>query len=367
MFARFKKFIIAYLIFKIIFICGLIYSYHNAFLKPHVAQEVVVIIPKNTSISEISELLYKQKVIKDRFLFSLISKILTFNKEYLKSGEYKFEVHMKMIEVINKLLKGDIIIHKLTIPEGYTNSEIFVLLDCSYGLSGDIDRNMYKEGYLLPETYSYKYGDSKQSILSRMHLGMKKALDKFLATAPLPIPIKNTNELLTLASIVEKETRIASERPRIAGVYLNRLRTNMPLQADPTVIYGITLGSAYSEQAIEVILDTEEVPPQLPTKSELCKKSKPNTIQQVTYKDLESDSPYNTYKFSGLPPTPIANPGLSSIMAVLSPMKTDELFFVADGSGGHKFAITYENHLNNVKNFRSYIAQKAQEKVGNSH
>ncbi|MBA8667290.1 endolytic transglycosylase MltG [Holosporaceae bacterium 'Namur'] len=327
MHSKLKKFFIIYLIFKLLLIAAVVYSYHNTFYKTHVHQEKIAIIPKNYSIKQIAELLHKKEIIKSKFLFILLSKAYSFKKEYLQSGEYKFEAGMKMIEVIHKLTRGEVIIHKVTIPEGLTNSQVFKILNNSYGLSGGINKEKYKEGYLLPETYSYKYGTKKESVLARMHSSMEKHLNLFISTSALPVPLKDINELLTLASIVEKESGINAEKPLVAGVYLNRLKINMPLQADPTVIYGMTSG-------------VEPFP------------------KGLTYKDLESDSLYNTYKVKGLPPTPIANPGLRSIAAVLHPANTKDLFFVADGLGGHKFSETYKEHLNNVKNFRTFIGQK---------
>ncbi|AIF80620.1 aminodeoxychorismate lyase family protein [endosymbiont of Acanthamoeba sp. UWC8] len=327
MLSKLKKFFIIYLIFKLLLIVAVVYSYHDTFYKTHVYQEKIVIIPKNYSINQIADLLHKKEVIKSQFLFILLSKAHSFKKQYLQSGEYKFEAGMKMIEVIHKLTRGEVIIHKVTVPEGLTNSQVFKILDNSYGLRGSINKEKYKEGYLLPETYSYTYGTPKDSILARMHADMEKHLNLFIATAVLPVPLKDVNELLALASIVEKESSINAEKPLVAGVYLNRLRINMPLQADPTVIYGMTGG-------------VEPFP------------------KRLNYKDLESDSLYNTYKVKGLPPTPIANPGLRSIAAVLHPANTKDLFFVADGLGGHKFSETYKEHLTNVKNFRTFTGKK---------
>lgn len=324
---KFKFFLLTLLTLKFLLLGLLGYSYYNAFFKTHVTEETVVIIPKGTSINRISEILYNKQVIKNQTIFALISKLLAFNGKYLKSGEYDLTPGMRMIEIINKVIKGDVIIHKLTIPEGYTNPQIFSLLDSSYGLTGDIDPSQYHEGYLLPETYTYQYDDSKTSLLHQMQAEMEHDLQNLLSMSSLPPPLKNTNELLTLASIVEKETGIGTERSRIARVYLNRLLNGIPLQADPTVIYGITGGNeAFA--------------------------------RKVTYIDLENPSPYNTYKIPGLPPTPIANPGIDSIKAVLNPINSDELYFVADGKGGHKFSTNYRDHLNNVKSYRNSTSNK---------
>lgn len=324
---RIKRILVVYVIFKLLVIGGVIYSYYYTYHHPHVKTEKIIIIPKHSSISKIAEQLKQEEIIKSKFLFILISKALTYKHEYLKPGEYKFSTGMKLKDIITKLIKEDVIIHKITIPEGLTNSQVFKLLDNTYGLSGNIDKINYKEGYLLPETYAYRYGDSKESIANRMQSGMEKQLKALILSGPLPVPLKNINELITLASIVEKESGVEAERARIAGVYLNRLRVNMPLQADPTVVYAMTLG----EEPFS---------------------------KRLTYKDLEIDSPYNTYKYKGLPPAPIANPGLKSVIASLYPMATNDLFFVATGDGGHNFSENYKGHLANVKSFREITNKK---------
>jgi UPF0755 protein len=326
MITKFKKLIIIALSIKVLLLGLVAHSYYNVFLNPYIQGERIVIIPKGSSINLISKILYKNNVIQSQTLFTIIAKLLTLNGVYIQAGEYSFQPKMRMIEMLNKMIKGDVIMHKLTIPEGLTNSQTFTLLNKSYGLTGNINKQ-YQEGTLLPETYTYRYGDSKNFILDQMKSQMDHALANLLIHAKIPPPLKNINDILILASIIEKETSLAEERPRVARVYLNRLINNIPLQADPTVIYGITHG--------------EEI-----------------FSRKVTFADLDTNSPYNTYKISGLPPTPIANPGIDSIKAVLNPTHSDELYFVADGRGGHWFSSNYSEHIKNVKNYRNINSYK---------
>jgi UPF0755 protein len=215
---------------------------------------------------------------------------------------------------------GRTVVRRVTIPEGLTVKQVLALLVATEGLDGQVVR-VPAEGRLLPETYHFSWGDSRQGMVDRMGEAMREAIARAWAGRSAPPVVKTAEEALVLASIVEKETGIAAERPRIAAVFLNRLRANMKLQSDPTVIYGLSRGEGALGRAL-------------------------------ARADLEADQAFNTYTRGGLPPTPIANPGRAALEAVLNPAFSDELYFVADGSGGHAFAKTLEEHNRNVARWR---------------
>ncbi len=221
------------------------------------------------------------------------------------------------MEIINK---GIVVIHKLTILEGVTTKEIIDKISLEKALIGGITRE-FKEGELLSDTYHYTYGESRIVVLERIYNRSKVVVEELWEKRALKLPLANKQEALVLASIIEKETGIASERPRIAGVFINRLRKKMKLQADPTVIYAVTKGQYTLTRALTVA-------------------------------DLRIKSPYNTYIHKGLPPTPIASFGKSALEAALNPTSTSELYFVADGKGGHNFSTTLAKHNAHVNNYR---------------
>lgn len=244
--------------------------------------------------------------------------------EGLKAGEYQFRPHMSIIDVIALLQSGKTYQHKITIPEGLMSLEIVNILNKEPALTGKIDP-LPPEGSLLPETYKFSYGDTRQSIINRMKKAMRDTLDTLWQTRE-PGYLLSQEETVVLASIVEKETALPAERPRVAGVFLNRLHKGIPLQSDPTVIYALTQGQSMLNRPL-------------------------------TTADLKKPSPYNTYLASGLPPSPIDNPGKASLEAVLHSEKNDYIYFVANGSGGHAFAKTLREHDNNVARWRALEKQ----------
>ena len=289
-------------------------------------QARAVVVPKGTGGEGIARRLAEAGVIADPRLFRLAARIVG-RKDPLKAGEYEFPARISALDAIRLMQSGRTVVRRLTVPEGLTVRQILALLAATEGLDGAVAR-VPAEGTLLPETYHFSYGDQRQGVVDRMGEAMRAALAKSWAVRSVPPVIKTPEEALTLASIVEKETGVPAERPRVAAVFLNRLKSGMKLQSDPTVIYGLSRGEGALGRAL-------------------------------TRADLDADQRFNTYTRAGLPPAPIANPGRAAIMAVLNPAASDELYFVADGSGGHVFARTLDQHNRNVARWRKIQAERA--------
>ena len=278
-----------------------------------------VVLPSGDGARAIAAQLAKEGVIADERIF-LAGLWLGGDAAALKAGEYEFPAGISAKSVAAKLSKGETVVRKMTFAEGLTSVEIVAQLEASTSFTGDITQPA-EEGTLLPETYHYGYGDPRDSILTRMRDGMAKLLKDLWPKRANGLPLETPEEAVILASIVERETPVAAERPLVARVFLNRLKLGMPLQSDPTVIYSVSKGMSSLDRAL-------------------------------TRDDLQVDSPFNTYRIKGLPPAPIANPGRASIEAALHPGKTEALYFVADGEGGHVFAKTLDEHNKNVKRWR---------------
>lgn len=288
-------------------------------------------IAKGTSLQAIGEQLEKETVVPCRWVF-LAAVIASGQREKIQAGEYEFSKGISLKETLQKLVLGQTYQRKITVPEGLTSFEITALVNKAERMEGDLVESP-EEGSLLPDTYYYKAGESRATKLAQMQKALKEYLAKaWERRAPSDV-LKSPQEALILASIVEKETGVAAERSRIAGVFINRLRLGMKLQTDPSVIYALTKGR-----------------PQNDGQGPLGRK--------LLTKDLfDNPSPYNTYLHTGLPPGPIANPGRAAIEAVLHPENHNFLYFVADGSGGHVFAATLEEHNRNVAKWRNVKAQ----------
>lgn len=279
---------------------------------------LTIIVPKGAPTIEIAEVLRSKDIIGNETIFSaLVLYKSLYKKKYIIPGEYEFAEGMRVGAVLHKLISAQRVVRKVTIPEGLTVKQITALLDNTYGLFGKV--KTLQDCSILPETYYYFYGDTKESVIHRMESSFKEYVDK--EWQDNKSHLDNVYDAITLASIVEKETRIPAERDQVASVYLNRLKIKMILQADPTVIYAITNGLGYQEK-------------------------------ELTLNDLKFQSPFNTYVSTGLPPNPICCPGKASIKAALNPASTDYLYFVADGKGGHKFAKNLNDHNKNVQSFR---------------
>ena len=301
-------------------ILGGFYLSNDFFKSSPYKGQVNVIIESRTSSYNIARQLSQSGVIQHPWKF-LFSYWLTYPKKPLIAGEYLFTKNSDCQTILDKLQNGRIIIRKITIPEGWTVAQIVSTLKQIDCLKGEIKISP-PEGSLLPETYQYVYGEQRQVLIDRMVNAMTQQLEElWIQRQSNDFIIKTPTMALILASIVEKETGFDKERARVAGVFINRLRLKMPLQSDPTVIYALTLGKKVLNRPL---------------------------VRQ----DLIINSIYNTYKITGLPPHPIACPGKEAIKAVLNPLITNDLYFVANGSGGHSFSENLTDHNRHVSKWR---------------
>ncbi|MEO5337649.1 MAG: endolytic transglycosylase MltG [Magnetospirillum sp. WYHS-4] len=287
----------------------------------------VVVVPKGAGLIGVGETLMRHGVIDNADIFKLGVRALKLGHR-LKAGEYQFPARISPRDAAWILESGKTVVRRLTVAEGLTTHQVLGHVNAAEGLEGALAVSP-GEGTLLPETYHFSYGDERAEILRRMKDAMDKTLAELWANRASDLPFKTPQEALILASIVEKETGLAAERPRIAGVFVNRLRKGMKLQSDPTVIYGVNNGAGPMDR-------------------------------QISRADLKQPTPYNTYAIDGLPPGPICNPGRDAIAAVLRPSATEELYFVADGTGGHVFARSLDEHNRNVARWRK-IEKERQE------
>lgn len=297
-----------------------VFLYDYAINQPlKISEDTLFLVNKGDSLNKIAQSLQDKKLVNDKYIFILFSKI---NRIYpqIKAGEYLFNGEFSVKQIAEKLSSGKVYLRKVTFPEGLTSTEIAKILHKENFLSKD-EFAAPAEGSILPETYAYMRGDSPEKIIKQAQKAMQNVLEQAWQERDPNLPLQSKEELLILASIVEKETGIGMERAQVASVFVNRLRLGMLLQTDPTVIYALTNG-------------------------------KEDLNRQLTRKDLSIDSPYNTYKYAGLPPTPICNPGKDAIYAAAHPSETPYLYFVASGNGGHNFATTLSEHNENVRKWR---------------
>jgi len=323
---HFASNIITLMIVALVFAGGILAWGSAQMQKPgSFSEDVVFEVRAGDRLKTVSERLEEQGLIDNAMIFRIAARSAG-DDTRLKFGEYKIPAYASMREVLDLVTSGRALAYQITIPEGLTSFQVVARLLEEPLLTGEIDE-IPPEGSLAPDTYSISKGDSRASLIRRMTLAQHKIITEAWELRAEGLPLKDTDEALTLASIVEKETALPEERPLVASVFINRLNRGMRLQTDPTVIYGVTKGRGDLGRGLR--------------QSELRKKT-----------------PYNTYVIEGLPPTPIANPGKASIEAVLNPAKSNYLFFVADGTGGHAFAETIDEHNRNVRKWRKIEAER---------
>ncbi|MCE2890514.1 MAG: endolytic transglycosylase MltG [Aquidulcibacter sp.] len=288
------------------------------------------IVQEGDSASTVGVRLQKEGLVRSALGFRLAVKI-TGSAANLKIAEYEIPSGATPARIAKILASGEGVRRAIVLPEGWSVSQIYTRLEANRFLTGTLPPPP-PEGTLNPDTYPIQRGDTRASVVKRMQESHKALIDQLWLKRAPDLPIATKEEAIILASIVEKETGIAEERPRVAAVFVNRLRLGMKLQSDPTIIYGITKGAPLR--------------------------------RKIFRSDIENPHAWNTYVIQGLPPTPIANPGKDALAAVLNPPRTREIFFVADGTGGHVFAETYAEHNRNVQRWRAWRAE--QEKKGQS-
>jgi UPF0755 protein len=275
-----------------------------------------VVVPRG-GIEAIGAALTEAGVVADARSFALAA-WLTRQQGPLRAAEFAFPAGASLAQVLDVLRHARPVQRRITIAEGLGARQVAALLERAEGLTGAVPD--FAEGSLLPETYAYQWGETRAAVLARAQAAMAAALAELWEKRAPNLPLATPAEAVVLASIVERETGLAEERPRVAAVFVNRLRRGMKLQSDPTVVF-----AAVGAPAME---------------------------RPITRRDLDRDHPYNTYRVAGLPPGPICSPGRASLAAVLRPPATEELFFVADGTGGHVFSRTEEEHNRAVRRWR---------------
>ena len=290
------------------------------------ADKKVFVVEKGYGTPEIAAALEDGGIIRDARVFSGMAYV-TGTRTRLKAGEYEFAAEASMRDVMALIASGKSITYKISIPEGWTSEMAVARVNANEILEGSA-ATVPAEGAIMPDTYVFRRGMTKQKLVDDMQAAQKSLLDDLWQKRSPVLAIGTKEEAVTLASIVEKETGVADERPVIASLFMNRLKKGMRLQSDPTIIYGIVGGKGKLDRAL-------------------------------TRDDIMAETPYNTYRIDGLPPGPIANPGRAALKAVLNPSPTEYLYFVANGSGGHAFSTTLEEHNRNVKKWRQIAGNAA--------
>jgi len=296
---------------------------------PSTANDTVLIKP-NTGVNDIAALLQRNGLISDANVFRIGVRAYG-NDGQLKAGEYQIKAGASMHEIMEVLKSGRSLLYSLTIPEGLTVEQAFQRIAANEVLTGDMPAETPPEGTLAADTQRFTRGTTRQEVIDKMLEDQKALVEAIWQRRAADLPLETVDEFVTLASIVEKETGRSDERSRVAAVFINRLNKGMRLQSDPTIVYGIYGGKGK--------------PPDKP----------------ITRSDIDKPTPYNTYTINGLPPTPIANPGRAALEAVANPSKTEDLYFVADGTGGHVFATTLDEHNENVARWRAVEKKQAEE------
>jgi len=280
----------------------------------------VVNIPPRAGVRDIADLLVKEGVIEHPLTF-IVSALMAKTHDELKFGEYQFSRGASLHDVINTIVEGKVVQHQITLAEGLTSEQIVQRLLESDLLSGNI-KEIPREGSMLPESYRFTRGAPRDQVIQRLQAAQRRVVQEVWEHRMADLPLRSPEQMVILASIVEKETGRPDERTRVAAVFVNRLKQKMRLQSDPTIIYGLVGG-------------------------------KGTLGRPILRSEIEQPTPYNTYVIDGLPPGPIANPGRPALEAVANPARTKELYFVADGTGGHSFSETLDQHQKNVARLRA--------------
>lgn len=301
-----------------------VFTYVGPGPKAKAGEVTAVVLPRGAGVGRISRTLEKAGVITSAPVFAIAAR-LTGAASQLKAGEYEVRSGQSMASILGDIRAGRVVRRLLTIPEGWTSGMVLDAVNSEVVLTGTATEP--PEGSILPDSYEIERGQDREAVIQRMRDAHDELMAKLWPKRAAGLPFATPQEAVTLASIVEKETGVASERPRVAAIFVNRLKKGMLLQSDPTIIYGLTKGRPLG--------------------------------RGIRASELAADSPWNSYKVPGLPPGPIANPGRASLEAVLNPPQTNELYFVANGTGGHAFASTYEEHEKNVARWRQIERDRA--------
>jgi UPF0755 protein len=309
----------------------ILYVGKQRFEAPGPLQEDRVVNIQRGSIRDIGDVLTREGVIDQPWVF-IGGALLLKSHEGLKAGEYQFKAHETLSEVVATLSEGKVVEHQVSIPEGLTSEQIVGRLMDNDVLTGNIDE-IPAEGSMLPDTYTFTRGTTREQVIRRMQHAQQRLVSDIWARRSPDLPLKTPEQLVILASLIEKETGRPEERTRIAAVFVNRLKQRMRLQSDPTIIYGLVGG-------------------------------KGSLGRPIMKSEIDQPTPYNTYQIEGLPPGPITNPGRAALEAAANPARTRDLYFVADGTGGHAFAETYEQHQKNVLRLRQAEATQQQPPAG---
>jgi UPF0755 protein len=305
---------------------GAAFYAHSEYTAPGPLADNKVFIVEQGGVDEVANALEQNGIISNGRIFSFMA-YFTGTRTRLKAGEYEFAKNASMQDVMSLIASGKSITYKLSIPEGLTSETAMARVNTNEILTGPAVA-VPAEGSIMPDTYVFRRGMTRQKLVEEMQAAQTKLVDELWERRVPNSVIETKEQAVILASIVEKETGVAAERPVIASVFINRLKKGMRLQSDPTIIYGIVGGKGKLDRSL-------------------------------TRSDIETETPYNTYRINGLPPGPIANPGRAALEAVLNPQDTEYLYFVADGSGGHAFATSLDEHNRNVKRWRQIAGNAA--------